>query len=122
MFEDYTSTIREFLSGPHAEAREWLQSGEGNKRRLIEHRSTAQSLEVVERLYSLGAERVLAVGLGEDSLGQSWCRYLLVELPDEPRRREALFAFEREHAEATGFDATPDEGQLYLFLDVKGLG
>jgi hypothetical protein len=45
----------------------------------------------------------------------------LIEQPDEHPKRDPLFGFEREHAEARGVDGKPDEGQLYLFLDVKGI-
>jgi hypothetical protein len=75
----------------------------------------------VERLYALGAEKVVAVDLQERPDGGGASRYLLIELPDEHRKRDPLFEFEREHAEARGFDGTADEGQLYLFLDVKGI-
>jgi hypothetical protein len=119
--DEYTSIIKQFLSGPHAEALEWLRSGAGNERTLGEHRSTDQSISLVERLYGLGAEKVVAVDLQDYGDGTGGTRYILVELPDEHRRRDPLFAFEREHAEARGFDGTPDEGQLYLFFDVKGI-
>lgn len=121
MNEEYTSTIKDLLSDPHAEALEWLRAGAENKRRLVEHRSTAQSAAFVERLYSLGAAKVLAVAFSEDSPEQARCRYLLVELPDRSDLRQALFAFEREQVETKGFEGTPDDGQLYLFLDVKGM-
>ena len=121
MNEEYTSIIKEFLSGPHAEALEWLRASDGDKRQLGEHQSTAQSVALVEQLYALGAIKVIAVAISESTDGHGASRYLLVELPEEDRRREPLFYFEREQAEARGFDAQPDEGQLYLFLDVKGI-
>ncbi len=122
MNDNYSAIINEFLSGSHAEALQWLRAGAGSKRRLVEHRSTAQSIAFVECLYSLGAKKVLAVDIGEDSLGQARCRYLLVELPKEWGRREPLFYFERQQVEAQGFEGTRDEGQLYLLFDVKGMG
>ncbi len=121
MNDECNSIIKQFLSGPHAEALEWLRSGPRNGRTLGEHQSTEQSISLVERLYALGAEKVIAVDLQESRDGGGACRYLLVELPEEHRRRDPLFAFEREHAEARGFDGTPDEWQLYLFFDVKGI-
>jgi hypothetical protein len=123
MDDEYTSIIKQFLGGPHAEALGWLRVGSGNGRTLGEHRRTEQSVALVKRLYALGAEKVIAVGLPEAAggRGRGAARYLLVELPEEDRGRDALFAFEREHAEARGFEGTPDEGRLYLFLDVKGV-
>ncbi len=119
--DEYTLIVRQFLSGPHAEAIGWLRSGLGNTRTLGEHTSTEQSAALVERLYTFGAEKVIAVDLQEGVDGSGTTRYLLVELPEEHRWRDLLFAFEREQAEARGFDGTPDEGQIYLFLDVKGI-
>jgi hypothetical protein len=119
--DEYASIIKQFLSGPHAEALEWLRSGPGNGRTLGELRTTDQSISLVDRMYALGAEKVIAVGLQDYGDGAGGARYLLVELPEEHRRRDPLFAFEREHAEARGFDGTPDEAQLYLFFDVKGI-
>jgi hypothetical protein len=121
MDDEYASIVKQFLAGPHAEALEWLRSGPSNGRTLGEHRGTEQSVALVERLYALGAEKVIAVGLWEGPGGRGASRFLLIELPDEHPKRDPLFGFEREHAEARGFDGTPDEGQLYLFLDVKGI-
>jgi hypothetical protein len=119
--DEYNSIIKEFLKRPNAEALQWLRSARGDQRILGEHQSADPGIALVEDLYALGAQKVLAVDLQELEDGTSWTRYLLVELPEEHRRRDPLFAFEREHAEAHGFDGTPDEGQLYLFLDVKGI-
>jgi hypothetical protein len=119
--DEYRSIIKQFLSGPHAEALAWLGEGGGSRRRLGEHQSTGQSVALVERLYGLGSQKVIAVELHESPDGSGAARYLLVELPEEHRGREAIFAFEREEAQRRGFEGTEDEGQVYLFLDVKGI-
>ena len=109
--------VREFLAGPHSEAVAWLKAGAPAVRTLGEHQSQEESLSLVQRLYALGAESVLAVGLASDE--DDGCRYLLVQLPTRDSYREALFGFERAGVEAHGFDGTIDEGQEYLFIDVK---
>ena|SRR5437763_35159 len=121
MNEEYHTLVKELLSGPHAEALEWLRAAIGNRRTLGEHRTTAQGIALVEQLYELGAVQVLAVALSESPTGRGCTRYLLVELPEEARGRESLFHFEREYAEGRGLEGQRDEGQLYLFLDVKGI-
>jgi hypothetical protein len=106
--------VREFLGGPHAEAVSWLEGG--STRILGELQSHDESLFLVNRFYALGAESVIAVELDPDGEG---CRYLLIHLPPRDSLRQAIFAFERAGVEEHGFDGTPDEGQEYLFIDVK---
>jgi hypothetical protein len=112
--DDYSQMIRDFLTGPHAEAVSWLQGGAG--RTLGELQSHDQSLFLVNRFYALGAQSVIAVELDPDGEG---CRHLLIQLPRRDSLRDAIFAFERAGVEDHGFDGTPDEGQEYLFVDVK---
>jgi hypothetical protein len=114
---EYTDIIKDFLSGPHSEAVAWLGRGPAGVRTLGEHQSQAESLSLVQRLYALGAESVIAVGYGSDE--DDHCRYLLVQLPTRDSYRKSLFGFERASVEDHGFDGTPDEGQEYLFIDVK---
>jgi hypothetical protein len=109
--------LREFLGGPHSEAAAWLQSGAPGVRTLGEHRSQEESLSLVQRLYALGAESVIAAGYASDE--DDSCRYLLVQLPSRESYRAAIFAFERVGVEQHGLDGTADEGQEYLFIDVK---
>src|SRR5690242_17579629 len=99
--------VRDFLDGPHAEAVAWLQSGAPGVRTLGEHPSQEQSLSLVQRLYALGAEAVIAVGYESDE--DESCRYLLVRLPTRDSYRDALFGFERAGVEGHGFEGTVDE-------------
>jgi hypothetical protein len=117
MNDEHTSMVREFLGGPHSEAVAWLQSGAPGTRTLGEHQSQEESLSLVQRVYALGAQSVIAVGYASDE--DDSCRYLLVQLPIRDSDREALFGFERVGVEKHGFDGTVDEGQEYLFIDVK---
>lgn len=118
--DEYTDIIQDLLNGPHSEAIAWLERGPAGVRRLGEHQTQADSLSLVRDLYALGAESVIAVGFGSDE--DDYCRYLLVQLPTRESYREALFGFERASVESHGFDRTPDEGQEYLFIDVKNFG
>ena len=117
MSDEYTDIVGELLGEPHSEAVAWLIGGPPGARILGEHQSQAQSLALVHHLYVLGAESVIAAGYGSEQ--DDACRYLLVRLPSRDSYREAIFGFERASVEGHGFDGTPDEGQEYLFVDVK---
>jgi hypothetical protein len=120
MSYEYSDMAREFLGGPHSEAVVWLESGPPGVRLLGEHQAQEESLSLVRRLYALGAESVLAVGYASDD--DECCRYLLVQLPSRDAYRQAICAFERASVEKHGLDGTVDEGQEYLFIDVKNFG
>ncbi len=117
MSDEETDIIRELLCGPHSEALAWLKGGPAGARTLGEHQSQAESLALVQHLYALGAESVIAAGY--ESEQEDGCRYLLVQLPSRDSYREAIFAFERASVESHGFDGTPDGGEGYLFVNVK---
>jgi hypothetical protein len=116
MNDEYTSIVRGFLSGPHTEALAWLRAGPDNSRSLGEM-SNSESSSLLNQLYALGAESVIAVGLQSENA--AWCRYLLVQLPARSDYRSALFAFERRNVEEHGYEGQADEGQEYLFIDTK---
>ena len=120
MKDEYTNIISEFLAGPHSEALAWLHGGPAGRRRLGEHKSQDQSLSLVQHLCALGAESLIAVGYESDT--DNCCRHLLVQLPTRDSYREAIFTFERASVKEHGFDGTPDDGQEYLFIDVKDFG
>jgi len=118
MDDNYFSLVKELLSGPKAEALEWLRSGsKASRRSLGEKQKTEDSIAFVQQLYDLGAEQVLAVGINEYHQGQNTSQ-LLVQLPDDDHARARLFAFERDLVEPRGFDGTADEGQEYLYLEL----
>ena len=111
----YHQLVKEFLASNKAEALSWLRGGSDTSLRNLGEMEPDESIRFVEHLYDLGAETVLAVGIHEDPDGAN-SGNLLVEPPPDDAARERLFAFEREHAESHGFDATPDEGQEYVYL------
>jgi hypothetical protein len=117
MDEHTRAFIDRMLASRNADAREWLRGApEGNNRTLGEMGSDLAS-EFVERLYKLGASKVLAVEI-EDIPGTAdqTTNHLLVELPQNPEARASLFEFENQHAEVEGFDGEVDLGQQYLYL------
>lgn len=115
MDDSYQQFIKQFLASKQAEALEWLRAGSPDSFRNLGEMEAEESIEFVERLYDLGAEKVLAVEIDEYPEGAN-TGHLLVHLPVDDAARERLFAFEREHATSHGFDGTTDEGQEYIYL------
>jgi hypothetical protein len=113
--ESYNQFIKQFLASNKAEALEWLRAAPDNSFRSLGEMEADESIQFIERLYELGAEKVLAVEIDEYPEGANTGN-LLVQLPADDSARERVFAFEREHAESHGFDGTPDEGQEYLYF------
>jgi hypothetical protein len=118
MDDSPSELIQQILASNHAEAREWLRGSSRTEGRNLGKLDLEELKEFVERIYALGAERVLVVEIEEDE-GYANTKHLLVKLPEEDDVREAIFAFECEHAAERGFDATPDEGQEYLYFNAK---
>ena len=83
-------------------------------------------MALVERFYHAGALKVLAVKiyryrretLAADEVYEN-TGHLVVELPDERKRRVAVFRLQAAEAKRQGYDPTPDDGQglLYVKLD-----
>jgi hypothetical protein len=115
MDESYHDFVKQFMAGNKAEALTWLRAGSATAPRNLGEMGTQESIEFVERLYGLGAQEVLAVEIDEYPDGAN-SGHALVRLPADDHARQALFAFEREDAEAHGFEGTPDEGQEYIYL------
>jgi hypothetical protein len=115
MDESYHHFINHFLASNKAEALEWLRAASDQSFRNLGEMETDESIRLVQRLYDLGAQKVLAVEIDDYPEGAN-TGHLLVQLPPDDSAREQLFAFEREDAESHGFDGTPDNGQEYLYL------
>jgi hypothetical protein len=113
---DDEQLVNHFLASSTAEALAWLRAGGETTFRNLGEMRADESIRFVQRLYDLGAEKVLAVKIDEYPEGAN-TGHLLVQLPsDDDAARERLFAFEREHAESQGFNGTPDEGQEFIYL------
>lgn len=115
MDDTYQQFIKQFLASNKAEALNWLRAGTDKLPRNMGEMEPNESVEFVQRLYGLGAEKVLAVEIDEYPEGENTA-HLLVLLPVDDVARAGLFAFERQHAEAYGFEGTSDGGQEYLYF------
>jgi hypothetical protein len=97
------------------EALVWVTEAQGIADRTLGEMDVPASLAVIRELYGMGADEVTAVEIQAAGCGET-SDILIVTLPAEKQKREALFAWEEEHAESNGFDPVKDEGQRYLFL------
>jgi hypothetical protein len=108
--------IEQLLASDHTEAREWLRAAPGSYRNLGELEPDA-SLQLVEKLYEMGAAEVIAVEIARmPGSEDQTTNHVLVRLPLDPETRTRLFAFENEHAESEGFDGEADRGQQFIYL------
>ncbi|MDQ3440993.1 MAG: zinc-ribbon domain-containing protein [Planctomycetota bacterium] len=86
------------------EVKEWLKA---HNRHMFMSMTEGQAAGFADRLYALGALKVLA-------FGEVISKSVAVELPDDPEKRKKLFEFERDH---NGFRSkTKDVGQKYFLL------
>jgi hypothetical protein len=86
------------------EVKEWLKA---NSRHMFMSMTEGQATALADRLYGMGAVKVLA-------FGEVISRSIAVELPDDPEKRKKLFEFEREH---NGWKSkSKDVGQRYFLL------
>jgi hypothetical protein len=86
------------------EVKEWLRA---HSRHMFMSMTEGQANAFADRLYALGAVKVLA-------FGEVISRSVAVELPDDPVKRKALFEFEKQH---NGWRSkTKDVGQRYFLL------
>ena len=98
-------------------ARDWLHSNK-NEYPLASNRhgNAASALAFVNRLFILGATEVYVADPAEEPSrieleGGPYSDTVVVLLPSEPNKREALFKVFAEEAEHEGFDAPQDVGQ-----------
>ena len=102
--------LLDFMHASRArEAREWLA---GNPARSIAGLSREQSARFIDRLYEIGAKRVIAYG-GQMSLT------VIVELPDGAAPRKMLFDWHNSHNSGPLAPAARDVGQRYLLVGLK---
>jgi hypothetical protein len=124
MADDFEQGL--LLAGPTAEALAWLRTNDGVRRTLGELASTDEAIDLVEGFYRAGAVKVSAVKVArysretlyEDEVHEN-TGHLVVELPEESKRRKAVFRLQGREARRQGYDPTADTGQrlLYVKLD-----
>lgn len=122
MCDDFLGKTR---AADAAEAMGWLREARNPKERTIsggDGLETAwfgrKALEIVQRLYDSGAVRVTAVEIsgrieGEKNQDTST---LVVELPEDAAKRDALFRWEADYAMENGWDPATDTGQDCLLI------
>lgn len=96
-----------------AEAMEWLRIS-SNEPKHLGAMSVDESLAFVHRLDAAGARRVMVVGLGPQAKPSDLA--LVIELPNDPRQRLAVFELYAKTARLEGFKPPADLGQAYLYL------
>lgn len=99
------------------EALSWLMEHDDSSFRSVgETTNQDESIKFVKRLYQQGAAAVHAVEIdGEGDEPQNTGK-LIIELPQNEKKREGLFKACGTIAKRMGFDPEPDVGQQYIFL------
>ncbi|MDD3646880.1 MAG: hypothetical protein PHS44_00045 [Candidatus Dojkabacteria bacterium] len=100
----------------NTEASKWLQ-GNNNPSALASNRfgTTQKALVFVEKLYELGAQKVLIDNIFNEesrieSEGGPYADSIIVELPTDPDKRTKLYELYNAEALNEGFEETEDDG------------
>ncbi len=100
------------------EAGEWIEGGGDEQSRSVGSCKTKQdSLSLIQEIYRAGAVKVLAVKIQRRPKGL--CEHagkLVVELPQDSNRREAIFEWCKKQGESLGYSPEIDQGESHLFL------
>lgn len=116
---EHEQLILRLLADPtKREALEWLQDDSGGGNRTIGACATTQdSLKFVQEIYGLGGEEVFAVNIHSRPKGAGErAGKLVVALPQNPKRRRAIFDWCKGQGDSLGFTPDPDHGESHLFL------
>jgi hypothetical protein len=115
--KEYEELAARLLKGSRVrEALSWLEESQKPSRSLGEATGQSASLQLVRKLYALGAVSVHAVEIdGAEGDDQNTGR-LVIELPKDDETREKLLQFCGRLARKLGFDPDPDVGQRYILL------
>jgi hypothetical protein len=100
------------------EAGEWIESGGDEQSRSVgSHKTKKDSLNLVQEIYRAGAVKVTAVNIHRRPKGSGeHAGKLVVELPQDSIRREAIFEWCKGQGESLGQSPEIDQGERYLFL------
>lgn len=96
------------------EALKWLEESVEPSRSLGEEMGRYESIRLVKRLYRLGASAVHAVEIDGGVDDDQNSGRLVIELPQDPKRRRQLFKFCGTLAMEHGFEPESDVGQKYI--------
>lgn len=108
----------------NADALDWLKAPSPVPRRAG-RLSVDEALALVHKYDSRGAVRLIAfnnVKLGPPAVKKPYLysHGLLIQLPDDPARRYAVFTLYAEQVRDNGFAPRADTGQKYLFVHWPG--
>lgn len=91
------------------EAMDWLT---GSNRTMLSGMTDQQAERRIQTWYDMGAKQVFAFGAGMSLT-------VVLELPDDPDQREALFDWRKDWYAGIVEIAHPDEGQQYMVVALK---
>jgi hypothetical protein len=97
------------------EAVSWLSQSSKGTITLGELPTNRESLQLARKIYTLGADRVLAVEISRYEDGENSGK-LVIALPTDPAKRMRLFRWSNSNARKLGFDPDVDIGQKHLFI------
>ncbi|MBU0975251.1 MAG: hypothetical protein ABIE03_05355 [Patescibacteria group bacterium] len=104
------------------EAREWLKSNK-NPSAFASNRfgSTGEALAFIEKLYELGAEKVLIDNIFDEESriekeGGPYADSILIKMPNDPVKRSSLYKVYNSEAVNEGFEEIEGEGSNSLTL------
>jgi hypothetical protein len=103
--------VRKYASGK-INAREWLVLN--LEKRAIGEMSRERSVELVDRLYKMGAKMIWVADLKKGGSGYESAEILIVELPEDIRQRKKIFGWFIKHTIESGFDPEQDRGQAHI--------
>lgn len=100
------------------EVLKWLKAGGKNEQRTVgPQKTTSDSARFVKGIYDLGVEEIIAVHIrkirGENLFHTG---KLVVKLPQDAKKRKAIFGWCKKQGDALGFSPDPDNGESHLFL------
>lgn len=115
---DHTRFIAKLLrSRRKAEAGRWLSGSSFTQRRALgEFRGVKPSVVLVEKLYALGAEKVIAVDIKTNPNGSQRTEKLILRLPSDARARGAIFKWCNRRGGKVGYSPERDNGEEHLYL------
>ena len=119
MNKEHDQLIGRLLSDRNSiEVLKWLKANGKDEQRTVGPQKTASdSARFVKKIYTLGAEEIIAVNIRKVR-GKSLFHTgkLVVKLPQDAKKRKAIFGWCKKQGDALGFSPDPDNGENHLFL------
>lgn len=109
--------LKTLLGTKKAEAIEWLKTNRGAAKKTLDELSARKSLALVSELYKTGAVKVLAVDIDESPKGEQSTDKLIVDLPTDAAKRDAIREWCAHHSFL--FSPETDQGQPHLAIFLR---